>query len=60
MPMTFWLRQHPRRQGHRLVARFIAGELVKVTRNSPNWLKRVFGHELGYEGKHQEELARGR
>jgi hypothetical protein len=60
MPMTFWLRQHPRRQGHRLVARFIAGELVKVTRNSPNWLKRVFGHELGHEGKHQEELARGR
>jgi predicted ABC-type ATPase len=34
--------------------------LVYVTRNSPNWLKRVFGHELGYEGKHQEELVRGR
>jgi hypothetical protein len=40
------------------VARFIAGELVNVTRNSPNWLKRVFGHELGYEGKHQEVRAR--
>ena len=47
-------------KGHRLVARFIAGELFKVTRNSPNWLKRVFGRELGHEGKQQEKLARGR
>jgi hypothetical protein len=39
------------------VARFIEDELAKVTRNSPNRLKRVFGHELGYEGKHQEERA---
>jgi hypothetical protein len=47
-------------KGHRLVARFIAGELFKVTRNSPNWLKRVFGRELGHEGKQQEKLVLAR
>ena len=36
----------PNGKGHRLVARFIAGELVKTTHNSPEWLKKVFGREL--------------
>ena len=33
-------------KGHRLVARFLAGELVKMTHSSPDWLKRLFGREL--------------
>ena len=37
----------PDGKGHRLVARFIAGELVKVTHSSPEWLKRAFARELG-------------
>jgi predicted ABC-type ATPase len=37
----------PDGKGHRLVARFIAGELVKVTHSSPEWLKRAFVRELG-------------
>jgi predicted ABC-type ATPase len=36
----------PNGKGHRLVARFIAGELVKTARSSPEWLKTVFGREL--------------
>ena len=36
----------PDGKGHRLVARFIAGELVKTAHSSPNWLKRFFGREL--------------
>lgn len=36
----------PDGKGHRLVARFISGELVRVTHSSPDWLKRVFGREL--------------
>jgi len=50
----------PNGRGHRLVARFIAGELVKVTHSSPEWLKDVFGHELRAEGKQQERPARRR
>ena len=50
----------PNGRGHRLVARFIAGELVKVTHSSPEWLKDVFGRELRTEGKQQERPARGR
>jgi predicted ABC-type ATPase len=50
----------PNGRGQRLVARFIAGELVKVTHSSPEWLKDVFGRELRPEGKHQERPARGR
>jgi predicted ABC-type ATPase len=49
----------PNGRGHRLVARFIAGELVKVTHSSPDWLKDVFGRELRAEGK-QEKPGRGR
>ena len=50
----------PNRRGHRLVARFIAGELVKATNTSPDWLKKVFGRELLGESKQREESARGR
>jgi predicted ABC-type ATPase len=36
----------PNGKGHRLVARFIAVELVKTTHSAPEWLKDVFGREL--------------
>jgi predicted ABC-type ATPase len=36
----------PDGKGHRLVARFISGELIRVTHSSPDWLKRLFGREL--------------
>ena len=36
-------------KGHRLVARFIAGELVKTTHSSPEWLKSLFSRELGHK-----------
>jgi predicted ABC-type ATPase len=36
----------PDGKGHRLVARFIAGELVKMTHSSPDSLKRFCGREL--------------
>jgi hypothetical protein len=50
----------PNGKGHRLVARFIAGELVKATQASPEWLKNVFGQELRDESKQQEKSARER
>ena len=50
----------PNGKGHRLVARFIAGELVKTTHTSPSWLKDVFGRELRDETKQQLKLARER
>ena len=50
----------PDGKGHRLVARFIAGELVKVTHSSPEWLKNVLGRELSGEGKQRERTSRGR
>ena len=50
----------PNGKGHRLVARFIAGELVKTTHTSPEWLKNVFGHELLGEAKQREKSTRGR
>src|SRR5205823_4476669 len=49
----------PNGKGHRLVARFIAGELVKTTNTAPAWLKNVFGHELG-EANQQEKSHRAR
>ena len=49
----------PNGKGHRLVARFIAGELVKTTHTSPEWLKNVFGHELLSKAP-QEKPQRGR
>jgi len=39
---------------HRLVARFIAVELVKMTHSSPDWLKRFFGRELRGQDKQRE------
>src|SRR6267143_134943 len=50
----------PNGKGHRLVARFIAGELVKTTQTPPDWLMDVFGHELRGEAKLQKKPARGR
>jgi len=50
----------PNGKGHRLVARFIAGELVKTTHSAPEWLKDVFGLELRGEVKPQEKSPRGR
>src|SRR3989442_7759840 len=47
-------------RGHRLVARFIAGELVKTTHSAPEWLKDVFGRELRSEMEPQEKSSRGR
>jgi hypothetical protein len=35
----------PDGKGHRLVARFIAGELVKTTHPPPEWLQSVIGVE---------------
>ena len=49
----------PDGKGHRLVARFIAGELVKTTDTSPEWLKIVIGDESRHESKQQEKSARG-
>jgi len=57
--MRACLRQHAEWEGHRLVSRFIAGELVKTTHTSPEWLKNVFGHELRSEMKQQEKSTRG-
>lgn len=50
----------PDGKGHRLVARFIAGELVKVTHSSLEWLKNVLGRELSGEGKQRERTSQGR
>jgi len=50
----------PSGRGHRMVARFIAGELVKVTCSPPEWLKDVFGRELRVEGMQHEKPGRGR
>jgi len=50
----------PNGKGHRLVARFIAGELVKTTHCPPEWVKEVFGRELRSEVKQEEKPARGR
>jgi predicted ABC-type ATPase len=35
----------PDGKGHRLVARFVAGELVKTTHPTPEWLQSVIGRE---------------
>jgi predicted ABC-type ATPase len=50
----------PDGKGHRLVARFIAGELIKVTHSSPEWLKDAFGRDLLGEAKQKEKPERGR
>jgi len=50
----------PNGKGHRLVARFIVGELVKTTHSIPDWLKNVFGRELRDEMKQSGKPPRGR
>src|SRR5437660_8645144 len=50
----------PNGRGHRLLARFIAGELVKTTHTSPQWRKNAFGPELRGESEEQQKSARGR
>jgi predicted ABC-type ATPase len=50
----------PNGKGHRLVARFLAGELVKTTHSAPEWLKDVFGREVLSEAKHQEKSTHER
>ena len=50
----------PNGKGHRLVARFIVGELVKITHSVPEWLKEAFGRELRSEAKPQGKSRRGR
>src|SRR5439155_22955225 len=50
----------PNGKGHRLVARFIAGELVKKTHTPPNWLNDVFARELRNASKPEEKSRRGR
>jgi hypothetical protein len=47
-------------KAHWLVARFIAGELVKTTQTSPEWLKSVIGRELRSESKQQGKSKQGR
>lgn len=43
----------PDAKGHRFVARFVAGELVKVTHSLPEWLTGVFGRELTGQAQRQ-------
>jgi predicted ABC-type ATPase len=50
----------PNGKGHRLVARFIAGELVKTTHSTPKWVKDVFGRELRDDNKQQGKSPRER
>jgi predicted ABC-type ATPase len=50
----------PNGKGHRLVARFIAGELVKTTHSAPQRVRDVFGRELRSEVKRQEKPSRER
>ncbi len=50
----------PDGRGHRLVARFISGELVKTPRTPPDWLKSIISRELRRESKQQKKSARGR
>ncbi len=50
----------PNGKGHRLIARFVTGELVKTTNSTPEWVKTVFGRELRNEAKPQEKSPRAR
>jgi predicted ABC-type ATPase len=45
----------PDGKGHRLVARFIAGELVKTTPTAPGWLRSVIGRELRSASEQQKK-----
>ena len=48
--------QTPDGKGHRLVARFIAAELVKTTHTPPDCLRAVIGQELRRESKTANEI----
>lgn len=50
----------PDGKGHRLVARFIAGELVKTIHTPPDWLTSIIGHEWRRESKQQKKSGRDR
>ena len=50
----------PDGKGHRLVARFIAGELVKATQTPPEWLKNIFEREFGRQSAKLEKAVRNR
>ena len=47
-------------KGHRLVARFIAGEVVKATQTPPEWLKNIFEREFGRQATIGEKAVRNR
>ena len=50
----------PDGKGHRLVARFIAGEMVKATHTLPEWLKNVFEREFAPQATAREKAVRNR
>jgi predicted ABC-type ATPase len=48
-------------RGHRLVAHFHAGELMKLARAVPKWAQKVFGKEFEkWLGSHERSLGRAR
>ena len=48
-------------RGHRLVAHFQAGELMKLARSVPKWAHKVFGKEFEkWLGSHERSLGRAR
>jgi len=48
-------------RGHRLVAHFQAGELMKLARSVPKWAQKVFGKEFEkWVGSHERSLGRAR
>ncbi|OLB95513.1 MAG: hypothetical protein AUI02_03575 [Acidobacteria bacterium 13_2_20CM_2_57_12] len=49
----------PDGKGHRLVARFIAGELIKTMPTPPDWLREVLGREFGLAASRHEKSACG-
>ena len=50
----------PDGKGHRLVARFIAGEMVKATHALPEWLKNIFEREFARQATVREKAVRSR
>ena len=48
-------------RGHRLVAHFQAGDLMKLARSVPKWAQKVFGKEFEkWLGSHERSLSRAR
>jgi predicted ABC-type ATPase len=52
----------PNARGHRMVARFAGGDLIKVAQTIPHWLKNAFGKEIEkfYQQRKAPERARSR